>query len=167
MTSVNMPPPAAVDQLSDLLAALKNYENASDMLAELKSVTDANQAALQSLSEENFTRAEQIAKLEKQEAATDAKLKKLDADREKMKIEIDSFNAAQAQLAQDRADFDKIRAKVEDQMANEIREFETTRDEFVKASAKLVADQQATDNLKSILQAKLLALKALMADIDA
>ena len=158
MTEVLLPPPVAVNQLSDLIALVKNVDHLSAIVEALKVESDKADTAKMELVEATRVNTALLEKLAKQETSTDNKLQKLANAQAAQQIQTQETNNAYAQLAEDKADFDKIRAKVEAQLAADTRELEALKAELEKTKAALAKDQAVVEELRTQLVAKQTAL---------
>ena len=158
MTEVLLPPPVAVNQLSDLIALVKNVDHLSAIVEALKVESDKADTAKMELVEATRVNTALLEKLAKQETSTDDKLQKLANAQAAQQIQTQETNNAYAQLAEDKADFDKIRAKVEAQLAADTRELEALKAELEKTKAALAKDQAVVEELRTQLVAKQTAL---------
>lgn len=160
MTMVIAPPPAAIAQLTDLIALFRNLDQAEKLVKDLQVAADEYNKAVSAASQE---RAEAEAALGKIAAAQD-KADRATAANEKKLVELANakaeVNLAKSAMVAEKAALDKERAQFDANAVELTTGLRARESAVAEAEAKLAAEREEVRLLKESLEAKLAILRA-------
>ena len=160
MTSVIAPPPAAIGQLTDLIALFRNLDAVEKLVADLKAATDELNAASVALSKDKEDLVGKLAAAATAEAEADKKAAKLDEKTKAHDAAKAEANVAKAALVAEKSAFDSFVAQAKTDLVEAKAALDAREGALADAEKKVAADHAAVAELKETLEKKLALLRA-------
>lgn len=160
MTHVNAPPPAAVGQLSDLIALIKNVDAVAQIVADLQKATEDYHEERQALAVANSQAVGRDEALDKREASL-GKREALLAKREAAAVVKARAQAeSESNLQGGYANLATRTEEFEASMAERLRAMEIQQAELLGALAQTQTERALAEQIRAGLEAKAAAVNA-------
>jgi len=160
MLQPNLPPEAAVSQLSDLIALFRDIKRAEKWVADLSAAAEENKAALKALAEANSAMVVLSEKLDKQEAEQAVKAEKLAAIEAKLNAQKKEQDEAKLFIVSCQSEMAAKEAQHEAEYSAKTSALQALESQMLAAKAEAEGDKAAAAQIKAEMQDKLKAVKA-------
>ena len=160
MLQPNLPPTAAVSQLSDLIALFRDVKRAEKWVAELAAATEEHTTALKALADGNTAAVALAEKLDKQEAEQAAKAEKLAALEAKINAQKKEQDEAKLFIVSCQSEMKAKEAQHEAEYSAKTSALQALESQMLAAKAEAEADKTVAAQIKAEMQDKLKAVKA-------